>query len=168
MPSGTLTLTVDTAIGWTNPNNSIGSNNAYSTYTDTGSPGTNYYFRYNTNASTFAGVAGAGAVIVGVVMTDEYKASTVTPQPRVSAGPKEFGGPNEGDVFVTTTDVIYTFGSPTNPLGASTFADLNTVSLRVGKNATGTVTYSVDHVTCTIYWELGTTSTKTLFFGELF
>lgn len=162
-----LSLTVQSALGWTNPNNSLASDNAYATFTDTGSPGNNSYFRFNTNASS---VLPAGITILGVVAQVEYRASNTSTQPRISAGPGYFGGPMTNDVFVTTADAFYAFGSTTNPLEAVTVSDLAVAAVRFGKEVTGTVTYYLDFVRITVYWDYSSNLNggSVLFFGENF
>lgn len=162
-----LTLTVSAALGWTNPNNALTSNNAYATFTDTGTAGNNSYFRFDTNALS---VLPAGITVVGVSAQVEYKASNTTTQPRISAGPGDFGGSSPFDTYVTTSDVIYSFGSTSDPLGASTATDVSKISVRFGKDVTGTVTYSLDHVRFIVYWDYtaNLAGGNTLFFGEIF
>jgi hypothetical protein len=163
MASATLTLTVSSSTGWVNPTNAFVSNNAYASYSSVTTSGTNFYFRFTTNAAT---LLPANAVITGVRMDVEYRTNNATPQPRFCAGPGDFGG-TANPVVVTTTDVVYVFGGPGNTLGAVTRDDVSTASIQFGNNAAGTSVHYIDNVVMYVDWELPKAG-NTLFHGENF
>ena len=166
MPSNVLTLTPSFSLGWTNPNNALTSNNSYATYTDNSAGGANSYFGFSTNAGS---ILLSDAVIVGVIVQVEYRANTITPQPRITAGPGSFGGTKD-DTLVSTVDTIYTIGSASDSNGAAVVADVTEISVKFGKNLSGTVTYYFDNITATVYWDYASNINKAnvLFFGENF
>jgi len=163
MASATLTLTVSTSTGWVNPTNALVSNNAYASYSSVTALGSNFYFRFNTNA---AALLPANAVITGVRMDVEYRTNNAAPQPRFCAGPGDFGG-TANPVVVTTTDTVYVFGGPGNTLGAVTRDDVATSSIQFGNNASGSAAHYIDNVVMYVDWELPKTG-NTLFHGENF
>ncbi|MBO9680959.1 MAG: hypothetical protein J7556_22260 [Acidovorax sp.] len=171
MPSNALTLSVNATgynnSSWTSPANALVSNNAYATK----APGvtSNQYFAYDTNA---ASVLPVDAVIVGVVITVEYKVSATALGPKVeTAGPAAGSGiplsNSEPPIIGTTADVVYTVGSPTNPLGATSRDSLTTMALRLNQATSGSVTHYIDNATMTVYWDYPSTG-NVLFFGEPF
>lgn len=162
----TLSLSVSQAIGWTSTSSVFAADGSTATYTDSAPPLNNYYFKFDTDA---ASMIPANAVISGVRIQVRYQSSTLPPQPRISAGPGEFGGPSGTNQYVLNTLAYYTFGSSTDPLGATSVSDVTRISLKFGKDATGNVTYFFDYITVDVHWDnAGAGGGSALFFGELF
>ncbi|WP_147403629.1 hypothetical protein [Alicycliphilus denitrificans] len=169
MPAGaaqalTLTWVSPDAMAFTNPANVATSNNVYATATKSST--SNDYAVWTTNA---ASVIPANAVILGVQMQVEYKVSTTASSPFFRAGIGELAQ-NTGATTAspTTSDVTYTFGGPTDNMGAASRADLAKVALRISQSTSTSTTHSVDYFGVTVYWDYPTDGTNCMFFGENF
>jgi hypothetical protein len=171
MPSSTLTLAINTGAYsnnlWTSPANGLVSNNAYAS----NAPGVtgNRYFTYDTNA---AALIPAGAVIVGVWLQVEHRVSATALGPNVMGAPGTSSGvaaPGGGQSAINglTTDTVHSWGGPTNPLGATSVADLATLVVRISQTTAGAVTHFLDNATMVVDWVLPS-GANVLFFGENF
>lgn len=169
MPSNGLSLTVN-ASGytnnlWTNPTNAVGSTGSYATV----APG-NTSSRSLTVDTNVTSVLPADAVIKGVVINVKYKVSTTSFSPAMECGPSN--GTNtpissEPPITPTTSDVVYSFGSSTNPMNVTTRSQLVTMSMRVYQNTSGSLTHYIDDCNMTVYWDYPAAG-NVLFFGENF
>lgn len=159
-----LTLTASSPMALTNPANVATSNNVYATRAKANT--SNDYAVWTTNA---ASVIPADAVILGVKMQVEYKVSTTASSPFFRAGIGELAmNTNYTTASPTTSDVTYTFGGPTDNMGAASRADLANVSLRISQSTSTSTTHSVDYFSVTVYWDYPTDGANCMFFGENF
>lgn len=145
---------------WTNPSQAFASDNLYSTWIISTVYG-GVSFNFSSNATT---VVPLGETILGVVITVEakcsYSAATI-----MSLTP----GLEFGSIGITSTEAVYTVGSPTNPLGITSRAQLESLAFRFG-DASGSANNAIyiDNITMRVYWGTPVQTVNVLFFGENF
>lgn len=145
---------------WSNPNQAFASDNLYSDRIIATAYG-GVSFNFDSNATT---VVPLGESILGVVITVEalcsQSAATV-----LSLTP----GLDFGSIGITSTEAVYTVGSPTNPLGITSRSQLESLVFRFG-DASGSANNAIyiDNITMRVYWGTPLQTVNVLFFGENF
>lgn len=147
---------------WATPNNTFSSDNSYSTRSVSGASSTGIL-----EVSNFGFSIPSGAVIYGIIIEIERKASNTTGSPRDAAiRLKKTAGTAVGDELASgstwpTSDAYATYGTSTTLHGTTwTDAEINAITFGVmisgQRNAgKGSTTFSVDHVRITVHYTEG-------------
>lgn len=145
---------------WTNPSYAFTGSNLYATRAISTAYG-GVSFNFSSNATT---VVPFGETILGVVITVEAKCSQSAATVLSLTAGLEFGS-----IGITSTEAVYTVGSPTNPLGITSRAQLESLVFRFG-DASGAAnnTIYIDNITMRVYWGTPVQTVNVLFFGENF
>ena len=161
----TPTLSVTTAVGWTNPNNVLVSDNsrASKVVTSTGS-----------NAITLGWTDSlpANALLLGCVLKVEGYASTTSSTPRIAGCYFTAGGTNgsiPSSQNLSTTEYTYTFNDAnTIPAEFTSASRPTSVTVRTYQSTSTSTTHYIDYIGVELWWKLPGGGVNVLFIGELF
>jgi len=145
---------------WTNPNQAFTGMNLYSIRLISSAYG-GVSFSFSSNSTT---VVPFGETILGVVITVEAKCSQSAANVQSLTSGLDFPVIN-----ITSTEAVYTVGSPTNSLGISSRSQLESLVFRL-MDMSGVANNSVyiDNITMRVYWGTPLQTVNVLFFGENF
>lgn len=161
----TPTLSVTTAVGWTNPNNVLVSDNSRASKVVT-----------NTSASIitlgWTDSLPADALLLGCVLKVEGYASTTSSTPRISNCYFTAGGTN-GNIpssqNLSTTETLYTFNDAnTIPTEFTSASRPTSVTVRTYQSTYTSTTHYIDYIGVELWWKLPGGGVNVLFIGELF
>lgn len=158
-------MTVDSAVGWSSPNNVLTSDNARASKVVTGT---------NSNIITlnWTDTLPANAVLLGCVLKVEGYASSTSSSPYISSCYFVASGTNgliTSYQLLSTTETTYTFGSDTAlPSGFTSASRPTSVTVRTYQSTTTSTTHYIDYIGVELWWKLPGGGANVLFIGEAF
>lgn len=159
------TMTVDSAVGWTSPNNVLTSDNARASKVVT-NPSSNII------TLNWTDTLPANAILLGCVLKVEGYASSTSSSPSIRNCYFVASGTN-GSItsyqLLSTTETTYTFGSATVlPSGFTSASRPTSVTVRTYQDTNTSTTHYIDYIGVELWWKLPGGGVNVLFLGECF
>lgn len=161
----TPTMTVGYALGWSNPNNVLTSDNARASKAVDNTSS-------NIITLNWTDTLPANAVLLGCVLKVEGYASSTSSRPSISdcsfVESGIYGGVTSYQLL-STTETTYTFGSATTLPSRFTSASRPTsVEVRTYQDTNTSTTHYIDYIGVELWWKLPGGGVNVLFLGECF
>lgn len=161
----TPTLSVTTAVGWTNSGNVLASDNSRASMVVTVT---------SSNIITLGWTDSlpADAILLGCILKVEGYASTTSSTPQIR-NCYFTAGATTGDIpslqNLSTTETLYTFGGAnTLPSGFTSASRPTSVTVRTYQATTTSTTHYIDYIGVELWWKLPGDWVNVLFIGEMF